>query len=83
MDKLYIVIPAYNEEENIEAVIKDWYPIVEKIGNGSRLVIIMTEAGIPLIRLSGRRPKSLRRWKPSPNRTGVMGIQFYTAINML
>lgn len=40
MDKLYIVVPAYNEEANIEAVIKDWYPIVEKIGNGSRLVII-------------------------------------------
>lgn len=40
MDKLYIVIPAYNEEENIEAVINDWYPIAEKIGNGSRLVII-------------------------------------------
>jgi glycosyltransferase involved in cell wall biosynthesis len=40
MDKLYIVIPAYNEEENIKAVINDWYPIVDKIGNGSRLVII-------------------------------------------
>ncbi|TAH75140.1 MAG: glycosyltransferase family 2 protein [Anaerolineaceae bacterium] len=40
MDKLYIVIPAYNEEENIETVVNDWYPIVEKIGNGSRLVII-------------------------------------------
>jgi glycosyltransferase involved in cell wall biosynthesis len=40
MDKLYIVIPAYNEEANIEAVIKDWYPIVERIGNGSRLVIM-------------------------------------------
>lgn len=40
MDKLYIVIPAYNEEANIGAVIKDWYPIVEKIGNGSKLVII-------------------------------------------
>ncbi|MDF2542193.1 MAG: glycosyl transferase family 2 [Herbinix sp.] len=40
MDKLYIVIPAYNEEANIENVIKDWYPIVEKIGNGSKLVII-------------------------------------------
>lgn len=42
MDKLYIVIPAYNEEENIEDVINDWYPIVEKYnGNGeSRLVII-------------------------------------------
>lgn len=40
MDKLYIVIPAYNEEENVASVIRDWYPIVEKIGNGSRLVII-------------------------------------------
>ena len=27
MDKLYIVVPAYNEEENIEALINDWYPI--------------------------------------------------------
>lgn len=30
MKKLYIVIPAYNEEENIETCINDWYPIVEK-----------------------------------------------------
>lgn len=40
MDRLYIVIPAYNEEENIASVIKDWYPVVERIGNGSKLVII-------------------------------------------
>lgn len=42
MDKLYIVIPAYNEEANIKQVIEDWYPIVEAHnGNGaSRLVII-------------------------------------------
>lgn len=40
MDKLYIVIPAYNEEENIEDVIKDWYPVVEQTGPDSRLVII-------------------------------------------
>ena len=40
MDKLYIVIPAYNEEANMERVIRDWYPVVDKIGNGSRLVII-------------------------------------------
>lgn len=40
MDKLYIVIPAYNEEDNIDSVIKDWYPLVEKIGNGSKLIII-------------------------------------------
>ena len=42
MEKLYIIIPAYNQEENIESLIKDWYPVIEKYnGNGeSRLVII-------------------------------------------
>lgn len=42
MDKLYIVIPAYNEAENIEGVINDWYSVIEKhSGNGeSRLVVI-------------------------------------------
>lgn len=39
-DKLYIVIPAYNEEANIEQVVKDWHPIVSKVGNDSKLVII-------------------------------------------
>lgn len=41
MDKLYIVIPAYNERDNVRQVIKDWYPIIETFGNeDSRLVII-------------------------------------------
>ena len=40
MEKLYIVIPAYNEQDNIEDVVKDWYPVVEKCGADSRLVII-------------------------------------------
>lgn len=40
MNKLYIIIPAYNEEDNIKQVIDDWYPIVEKIQNESRLVIV-------------------------------------------
>lgn len=40
MDKLYMVIPAYNEEETIETVIKEWYPIIEKASEDSRLVII-------------------------------------------
>ena len=39
-DVLYIIIPAYNEEENIDEVLKQWYPIVSKIGKESRLVII-------------------------------------------
>lgn len=62
MDKLYIVIPAYNEEENIEAVINDWYPIVEKIGNGSRLVIIddgSQDNTYPIIREAADRLEAL------------------------
>ncbi|MCR5650135.1 MAG: glycosyltransferase family 2 protein [Lachnospiraceae bacterium] len=40
MDKLYIVIPAYNEQDNIRKVINDWYPVVCKAGEGSRLLVI-------------------------------------------
>lgn len=42
MDQLYIVIPAYNEEANIERTVKEWYPIVKKHHGDmkSRLVII-------------------------------------------
>ena len=39
MNKIYFVLPAYNEEENIEETIKQWYPVVEKVGSDSRLVI--------------------------------------------
>lgn len=39
-EQLYIVIPAYNEEENIENVVKEWHEIVEKIGKESKLVLI-------------------------------------------
>lgn len=40
MDSLYIVMPAYNEEANIENVIAQWHPVVEKIGGASRLVVL-------------------------------------------
>jgi glycosyltransferase involved in cell wall biosynthesis len=39
-ESLYIVIPAYNEEMNIEAVAREWHDVVENIGGDSRLVII-------------------------------------------
>lgn len=42
MDKLYIVVPAYNESENIKNLVNDWYPIIERHDGDSesRLVII-------------------------------------------
>ena len=39
LDTLYIVMPAYNEEENIHAVIEQWYPVLEGKSDDSRLVI--------------------------------------------
>ena len=39
MDTLYIVMPAYNEEENIEAVVKSWYPVLKGKSETSKLVI--------------------------------------------
>ena len=42
MDKLYIVVPAYNESVNIRQLVDDWYPIIEKYHGDqeSRLVVI-------------------------------------------
>ena len=39
MDNLYIVMPAYNEEENIREVVQSWYPLLEGKSEDSRLVI--------------------------------------------
>ena len=40
MDRLCIVIPAYNEEETIDAVAREWHQAVVSAGPESRLVII-------------------------------------------
>ncbi len=39
MDNLYIVMPAYNEESNIETVITQWYPVLSGKGENSKMVI--------------------------------------------
>ena len=39
-ENLFIVMPAYNEEANIEKVIAGWYPIVEKVGGKSCLLVM-------------------------------------------
>lgn len=38
-DILYIVMPAYNEEDNIKSVIEQWYPILSGKSDSSRIVI--------------------------------------------
>lgn len=39
MDKLFIVIPVYNEKDTIEKVVAQWHSIVDSIGHGSRLIV--------------------------------------------
>ncbi|MBQ9565785.1 MAG: glycosyltransferase family 2 protein [Synergistaceae bacterium] len=41
-EALYIVVPAYNESENIAKFVEDWYPVVTRHDGGgrSRLVVI-------------------------------------------
>ncbi len=42
MDKLYIVMPAYNEAENIEETVNQWCPVAERVqqeGNVCQLVV--------------------------------------------
>lgn len=39
MENLYIVMPAYNEEENISNVVNAWYPILSGKGEDSKLII--------------------------------------------
>ena len=38
-DKLYIVMPSYNEEANIEENVKQWHSVIEKVGLNSRLFV--------------------------------------------
>ncbi len=69
MDKLYIVIPAYNERDNIENVVNDWYPVVDKHGADSRLVIIndgsKDDTYEILKKLAESRPKMIALTKPN------------------
>ena len=39
MDSLYLVMPAYNEEANIEAVVRAWMPVLEGKSDASKMVI--------------------------------------------
>ncbi len=40
METLYIIIPTYNEEENIKNVVADWHGVLKLAGEDSKLVVI-------------------------------------------
>lgn len=69
MNKLYIVIPAYNEQDNIVDVVNDWYPVIEARSEDSRLVIIddgsKDDTYKVLCGLAKDRPKMIALTKPN------------------
>ena len=73
MDKLYIVIPAYNEEANIDQVIRDWYPVVEKVGNGSKLVIIDDGSKDKTFSMMQQKATTLKDFEPVTKPNGGHG----------
>ena len=50
-DTLYIVMPAYNEEANIEKVVEAWYRILEGKAQDSRLVVVTPIIHMPFYAL--------------------------------
>ena len=40
MNKLYVVIPAYNEAGIIAKVVQEWHAVVASVGHGSRLMVL-------------------------------------------
>ena len=44
MDRLYIIVPSYNESKNVKKLIEDWYPIVENHdGNGTSCLVVIDD----------------------------------------
>ena len=70
-ETLYVVIPAYNEEENIEQCVNEWYPVVESHNGGgaSRLVVVndgsKDKTGEKLRQLAETRPLLVPLDKPN------------------
>ena len=69
MDKLYIVIPAYNEAANLESVVRAWHQVAQTVGGGSRLLVVddgsRDETPAILRRLQTELPRLLVHTKPN------------------
>lgn len=82
MDKLYLVMPAYNEQDNIKTVVEQWYPIIEHMGSESRMVVIndgsRDATGTILKELAEERPQLIPISKPNEGHgaTLLYGYQF-------
>lgn len=86
-ETLYIVIPAYNEAENINRTVNQWYPIVmEHDGGGaSRLLVVddgsKDDTRSKLDKLSGSRPLLKPVTKPNGGHGSALIFGYRYAID--
>jgi glycosyltransferase involved in cell wall biosynthesis len=73
MNKLYIVIPAYNEEMNIAAVIREWHNVVETTGPESKLIVIDDGSGDDTFKIMMDLKKELPQLVPITKPNGGHG----------
>ena len=69
MERLYLILPAYNEAANLAAVVADWYPMAAQAGADSRLAapqpaLELAGASQPLMALLKTLPDTARRAAP-------------------
>lgn len=76
MDKLFIIMPAYNEEENIHNVIAQWHPVAERISPDSRLVVIDDGSRDRTLTIARNLKKHTRDSLFSPRKTRATARQF-------
>lgn len=75
---LYIIIPAYNEAENIAHVIEEWYKVVEKYGDEkSRLIIINDGSRDNTLDIVKQKEKELPYLKVITKENGGHGSSIY------
>ncbi|NBH82550.1 glycosyltransferase family 2 protein [bacterium C-53] len=79
MDKLYIVIPAYNERDTIKEIIEQWYPIVVKTGTESRLLIVNDGSRDDTYEIMKECAKSRPQFLPLTKKNGGHGATLFFA----
>ena len=68
MSKLYIVVPAYNEEANIECLVAEWHDVAVLVSPRSRLLVVddgSTDNTSAILERLQRTHAQLRRLKKS------------------
>ena len=84
MDTLYLIMPAYNEEVNIEKVIDDWYPVVEKTGENSRFIVVddgSKDSTYEIMkRAAGERPQLIPLTKANKGHGATVLYGYYYAL---